>query len=253
MIKFLYDNLFDSATLTKLNETTGYEAVNVQDRFLKKTYRSTGLTEQWLKFDMGSSKTVTLFTAFNNNFTTSAAFKLFGHATDLGNIVGGWSGASFQRQFTTWDETVITMTLNETHRWWLFTVSDPTNPAGFIEVGRVFGGASVSPDENFSETLSEEILDPSEQLWSVGQHAYSVQRERYTNFNFSFLDIDSGNQEVLRTLWESVYKTEPFVISFDDTDHPLDWTRYGLFTSDMAFSYTANGRANSYLSFRELR
>lgn len=253
MIKFLYTNKFDTATVTALNEATGYDAVNVQDRFLKKTWRSTGVSNQWLKFDLGSAQLVSMFTFFNNNLTTAATVKLYGHASDLGSTEAAWSGASFVATISSFDSTAAYIAAGGTFRYWLLAFTDASNPNGYIQVGRVYGGVSISPDENFSEDFQETSIDPSLMSWTIGQHLYSVQRERYKEFQFVFSDITAANQLILRTLWASVYKTEPFVIALDETDQPVGFTRYGVLTSDLNFSYSPYNRATCSMSFRELR
>lgn len=253
MIKFLYSNPFDSATVTALNTASGFSAANVQTRLLKQTYRSTGLSNQWLKFDLGAATAVSLFTFFANNFTTGATVKLYGHASNLGNLESDWSVASYKATITDFDQHAGYVSLSQTLRWWLFTVTDASNGDGYIELGRVVGGTSVSPTENFSEDIEENLIDPSEQLWSTGGHVYSTERERYKEFVFSFRDISSANQDTLRALWNTVYKTEPFVIAFDPTSEPVELTRYGVLTSDLRFAFSANNRATCTLNFRELR
>jgi hypothetical protein len=254
MIKFLYSNTFDGATATALNNAgTNYVVANVQSRLLKKVYRSTALANQWLKFDQGSAKNIQMFTFFYNNFTTAATVKLYASATDLGNTEAAWAGAAYSTTITSFDTRAGYLSLNQTYRYWLLTISDATNPDGYIQLGRVYGGVPVSPTENFSEDIGETFTDPSDQQWTVGGHVYSVQRERYKTFNFAFSDIAAANQTVLRNLWASVYKTEPFVIAFDDSAQPVEWTRYGVLTSDLNFTFSANARANANLTFRELR
>lgn len=253
MIKFLYTNSFDSATVTSLNVATGYSAANVQDRLLKKTYRSTGLTSQWLKFDLGSTKTIDMFTFFYNNLTSGATVKLYGHATDLGLTELAWAGASYVGTITSFDARAGYIAPTGAYRWYLLAITDASNTDGYIQIGRVCGGTAVSPTENFAEDFQESIIDGSDQSWTIGSHVYSIQRERYTTFDFSFRDISNANQVLLRTLYAAVYKTEPFVIAFDASVEPYRWTRYGVLTTDLQFSYTANARANCSLGFRELR
>lgn len=255
MIKFLYSNRFDSATVTSLNAATNFPVANVQDRFLKKTYRSTGLSNQWLKFDLGSAQSVDMLTFFYNNLTSGATVTLYGHASDLGNLESSWSGATYKSVISSsyFDSRVGLNFPGVSLRWWLLGISDALNSNGYIEIGRVYAGSTVSPDENFSEDIHETFIDPSLQNWTVGGSAYSVSRERYKVFDFHFADLSAANQTIVRTLWSAVYKTEPFVIAFDSTDQPKEFTRYGLFTSDLNFSYSSNLRANTSMTFRELR
>lgn len=253
MIRFLYTTQLDSATVTSLNAATNYPASNVQTRLLKQTWRTTGLSNQWIKFDLGSAKSITMFSFFYNNLTSGATVTLYGHASNMGNLESDWSAATYKSTITSFDTRVGVNFPNNSLRWWLIGISDATNPSGYIELGRCYAGAYVSPDENFNEDFQETFFDPSLQTWSVGQHCYSIQRERAKEWNFTFTDISSANQTVLRNLWASVYKTEPFVIALDPSDNPVEFTRYGVLTSDLNFNFSANGRANATMTFKELR
>lgn len=254
MIKLLYTNKMDSATVTAKSEASAnYPATNVQDRYLKKLWRSTGVTAEWLKFDLGSSSQLTLFTFFYNNLTSGATVKLYGHASNLGDTEAAWAGASYSTTITNFDQRACVLSLSETYRWWLLTITDSSNADGYVQIGRVFAGVSLSPVENFNENFSETFIDPSDIYWSVGQHQYSVQRERFKQIDFTFVDIDQTDQQTLRDFYASVYKTEPFVLALDTDSEPVDLTRYGVLTSDLNFQWSANNRASSNFSFRELR
>lgn len=255
MIRFLTTTKFDTATATSLNNAgTAYVVANVQDRFLKKAYRSTGLTDQWLKFDLGSAKALTDFTFFYNNLTSAATVKLFGHASDMGNTVASWAAATFQQTITDFDTRAGLATFASTSlRWWFLGITDAANPDSYIQIGRVFAGESTSPTENFSENITINYMDPSDQTWSTGGHVYSVTRERAKEFSFQFVDVSTSNFDLIELVWLTSYKTEPLVIIFDKTDHPVDWTRYGVFSSDFDATYSANNRSNISLTFKELR
>lgn len=257
MIQFLYANLFDSGTATASSVSatyTGNIATNVQNTFLKQTWRSSTLANEWLKFDLGSAKQITLLTSFYNNLTTSATVKIYAHTSDLGNTEASWATAGYQSGvITNFDNRCIYAALNQSFRWWLISFSDSTNSNGYIEIGRVYAGISVSPDENFNEAFTENLMDGSEILRTQGGSIYSVVRERYKTFNFEFRDISTANQTVLKNLWNTVYKTEPFVIAMDGTLDPVGLTRYGQFAADIAFQYQPNARANVAFQFMELR
>jgi hypothetical protein len=255
MIQFLTTNKFDGVTVSALSEASAaHGASNVQDRFLKKTWRSSGLANEWLKFDLGSAKQVTLFTFFKNNFTSSATVKLYAHASDLGSLESSWAGvATYEATVTSFDQTVGVISINQTLRYWLLAISDATNTDGYVEIGRVFAGVPTAPSENFNEVFSEPNIDPSDTFWTQGMHQYSVERETYKQFEITFNDMPAADQTVLRNVWAAVHKREPFVMALDLTQYPVDLTRYGVFTSDLNFSWAPNNRVNCPMSFRELK
>lgn len=254
MIKFLISNLFDAGTVTAINAADGYPATNVQNRFLKKTWRSTGVSNQWLKFDLGSAQAIADFCMFKNNLTSGATVKIYGHASDLGDLESDWTGtATYEASIADFDSITVYKSLSQTFQWWLISFTDAGNADGYIEIGRVFGGVGQSPTFNFNEQYSGAEIDPSIQKWTIGGHAYSTERERYSEFSISFLDLPKADQDTLRTIWRTVGKTEPFVVIMDGTTEPVNFTRYCLLTSDFSFQGKPYNRMDIPFSFRELR
>jgi hypothetical protein len=253
MIKFLYTNAFDTASLTASTTETDFPVSSLQNRFLAKTWKTTNSTLQYLKIDLGSAKTITDFTFFNNNFTSSAVVTLCGHASDLGNALTDWAGATYNQVITNFDERSGHIALSQTLRYWYFHVTYPLHPNGFFSLGRIVMGQSISTDENFNEEFQESMVDPSEQEWGQGGHPFSTERPRHTVLSFTFRNLNEANQLILRNLWKAVYKTEPFVVILDEASEPVNLTRYGVLQSDMVFDWTFNGRATIPMIFREIR
>ena len=54
-IRFLATNLWDDATLTASTEATDYPVENTATELYLETWRSTALSAQWVKADLGSA------------------------------------------------------------------------------------------------------------------------------------------------------------------------------------------------------
>lgn len=255
MIRFLTTNFFDSASITSFSAASGYPNTNVQTKFLAQRYRTAGISTEWLKFDLGSAKLVDLFTFASSNLTSGAVVKLYGHASDLGSTDASWAAATYSSgAITTFDTRIGVISPNNTLRYWFLSIADTGNTNGYIEIGRVFGGDSVSPGVNFNEDFSESEVDPSIQTTTEGRQIYSVVKNKYKTFDFYFSDLDDADVIILRNIWKSVYRTEPLVVSMDSTFEPVELTRYGRFNMEsFSASYTENERANIHMSFIEER
>lgn len=253
MIQFLYTNLFDAAAVTSFSAAgSTFLAPNVQDVLLKKVWRSTGLASEWLKFDLGNTAQITTFTFFNNNFSSTAVLKLYGSNSNLGDTEAAWSGA-YNQTITTFDNTAGYATLNQSFRYWLFTMTDTSNTSTYVQVGRVYAGIPISPSENFNEVFTETNMDPSDLFQTTGQTQYSVERPHYKTLEITFNEVPIADQNILRALWASVKKITPFVLILDPLVYPTDLTRYGVFTTDLVFQWTQNQKVNCPMSFKELR
>lgn len=87
----------------------------------------------WIRFDLGSPKTVTSVILQYHNFTSSATITLQANSSDT------WSSPSFS-QTLSWASEVILAYTNLTYRYVRLVIDDPTNPDGYIRIGNVFLG-----------------------------------------------------------------------------------------------------------------
>ena len=81
-LKFVLTDVLDSATVTASSTTSGLPAQNVQDPLVRKVYRSTASTNEWLKFDVGAATTINCLMIANHNLTLGSTVKFQGHASD---------------------------------------------------------------------------------------------------------------------------------------------------------------------------
>ncbi len=255
MIKFLYTNKFGGSPdiVASSSAATNFPASNVANPFPKKVWRTTGISQQFILFDLGSAQQLTMFTFFKNNFTTSASVTLRAHATNLGSTWAAWASSTYSQAITSFDQNAGFLSLNQTFRYWFLGIDDPTNTNGFLELGIIFGGVSVSPSYNINENFTETIEDTSLVSQSEGNHPFSVEREQVKSFDFQFLDLGTADQVVLRNYFSSVGKTEPHVIAIDPDENPVTLTRYGLITSDFSLGFVENNKAGVAFTFREAR
>jgi len=252
MIRFLLNNLFSNSVVNA--SSAALSAANLRNDKPYLGWRTTGVTAQWVKFDLQSSLEVSLFTLVRNNLTDAATVTLYGDDSDLGSTEAAWAVAAFSEALD-FDNEMIVSQVGGTYRYWFVAFDDPSNTDGFIEVGSVFGGSAISPSENFNENFSEKNFDSSFQSASEGGHIFSVQKARWREFEIQFLDIDRGNKAMLESIWNAAGVREPLVVAFDPDDFPVTQTVYGKFTNEggLTFRNQAYQRYSLDLSFRQMR
>jgi len=257
MIKWIITNRFASATITSNSENASFPDDNAVDERLRKVWRTTGVTSEWIKFDLGSAQTIDFFSLFNNNFTTGATVRIFAHPSDLGNTIASWAGVADLELTVTFNNRVgaIFPSTNNNRQWWFLGLEDAGNTDGFLSLGLVYGNQATVTTDNFNENWGETETDPSRITFSEGQTPYIVDKlsNQYKEFNIEFTDLDTADRAVLRTLLSDTAISNPFVIALDSTLEPLEWTRYGIITNPLDFTYTPNQRINTSLNFREAR
>ena len=155
--RFLYTFKFDGATITSSSEVSGLVDDNAVDDFVAKKWRTTADTGQWIKFNLGSAKKITMAAIFGHNLTSGATVMLQANATD------SWGAPSYS-QAMTWNEKAIVKFLDETYQWWRITFEDGSNPDEYIEIGRICAGEYVEPDVNVNEEVQKKLIDPSVEI-----------------------------------------------------------------------------------------
>lgn len=67
----------------------------------------------------------------------------------------------------------------QTARYWLLEITDPTNPDGYIELGRVILAPGYRPSYNMQYGAAVRVVDPSEVQRSHGGRVYGERRPKY--------------------------------------------------------------------------
>lgn len=255
-IRFAYTNLADTGTLTSKTAATGYPASNVRHPFKTKTYRSTGVTDEWLKWDLATAQSVTIIAIVNTNLTTAATVYFCGHASDLGNTTASWHGTA------TVDETitipasgmVIKYFTGASKRWWFLGVA-PAGAGTYVEIGRVFFGAYYEPAQNFAQSYGHTKVDLSSSDRSMGGQIHSDVRNQYHNLSLPFPLISKTQKEELMAIFTAVGTHRDIIISLDPAGDLNNLSFYGRLTDAMGFQMVAQGTSSELhgvtIGFRE--
>lgn len=176
-IRFLYQNYWDVGTLTYSSQNANFPASNTRHRWWTKAWRSTGITSEWLKNDLGAGYAAYPMSSFAmkyNNFTTSAVVTLEASEDDFSTV-------SYSTILSPIDQDIMGVFFGsaETYRYWRLTVADTTNTAAYLTIGRIFLGPYWTPTVNFDIEYSEEHDDPSVLLLSEGGQISGVIRTQF--------------------------------------------------------------------------
>jgi hypothetical protein len=144
-----YNNLIDAAALSGGSWNAALPLANLKSRYLAKVARSTTLYAV-VDIDLGSAKAVQAFGAIRTNISASgASYRLRG--STVSNFASSVydSGALSANAQT--PDLIVGLPSPVTARYWRFEVSDPTNAAGYIQIGRLFIGPALAPVDNYSK------------------------------------------------------------------------------------------------------
>jgi hypothetical protein len=242
--RFLYTFKFDGATISASSEVSGLPAANVTQEFVGKVWRSTADTGQWVKFDLGTAKKITMVAVFGHNLSAGAVVTLQANDADA------WENPAYSAALASTSSAIVHF-LDKTYRWWRITVEDGANADGYIEIGRICAGEYYEPGVNFQESVKKSLVDPSTVEEADGRQEWTVERTKYRTYAVQFGDISAAQQGELETMFRVVGITRPLVFALDPDVAPETETIYCKIKGSLSRAMKALGYGDVPLSFEE--
>jgi len=243
-VRFLYTFKFDDATITSSGEESGLPDDNAVDDFVAKKWRTTADTGQWIKFDLGPAKKITMLAIFGHNLTSGATVTLEAHTSDA------WDDPLYSQELT-WNEKAIVEFLDQTYQWWRITLEDGSNPDTYIEIGRICAGEYIEPTVNVSQDVQKQYIDPSVKQESAGRQGYAIEKDVYRVFDVMFTGIDRTQQNQLIVMFKVVKNIYMLVFALDPDNYPEEDTIYCQLTTPLQQAIGALEYGDVPLSFEE--
>jgi hypothetical protein len=231
VIKILYSFAFDSANVTSSSEASGCADENVLDDRLGAVWRTTGCSAEWVQFDAGGD--IQEIAIFGHNLTQSATITVkAGFSSpptlDMGTIT--WHEENLVKFPTPYG-------LPPFPSYWRIEFADSGNPDGYIEIGRICGGIPLTPDVNFNFGAKRRRIVPMEKPRSKGQDAYPYTEDPYWIYDMRFDVLERADKDYLRTLFRTIGKDSPLVVTLDPDNELNVSTIYGYITNDYEEDY----------------
>ena len=233
-VRLLYNmDTWDAGTIAGSSEVTGLEDDNAVHDFVGKPWRTTGDTSETWTIDLGGATSITCVGIFNHNFTSAATVKLQANATD------SWGSPSYDQTLTiaTDADSVVlprlVFFLSESYRWWRLDIADAANPDGYIQIGRIAGGAYWEPTRTINDGFSLGNDDPSMGTRQPGTSWYSRQRAKYRTATVGFDLYDRTQHDKFQAVFSKVGHTKPVILALDPTNYPSADSLYGKVTSPL--------------------
>ena len=280
---FLSSNWADDATVTASSSNSSFPVSNLKTEPRRQSWRTTSITNQYLTFDMGSTKVFNAVCFVNHNFTQAGEYSIYGHDSNIfpgstssasfklenqpfypafvgaGNYYAGFGGAGgvpSSEQLVLMGKTVIDTFDQSEYRYWHITFSDPTNSNGYLEIGRLVFGYAFQPQINMDWGHDFEIVDPSVIQVTKGGGVVTdtgiiYRRKKST---FSFLS-DSEKYFDFYNLIKTIGRSGNFVICYfpeaQESGRYFE-TFYGKIERFSSLKQTALDTNSFSVTFREL-
>jgi hypothetical protein len=216
-----FPNRIDDTTLSGGSWEATLPLTNLQNRTLGKVARSTDTDEASTKFDIAqasdlNNRTIALV---NHNMSLDATVRVYGSTVsdfattvyDSGAIEvwpavyspsdlewednNWWSGrySAEEREGYTW-AFVHVLPTNVNARYWRVVISDTTNAAGYVQIGRVFLGPVWQPEINmaYGVDLGWNTDTQIQKARSGAQYFDERNPQRNVNFAVNFMSLSQA-------------------------------------------------------------
>lgn len=251
-----HPNRIDRAELSGGAWVESLPLANIQDRAFARVARTVDLSASstWLTIAFDRQRTIRAFAAIAHNVTTGGRFRLRASDQEDFSVLkydetrDAWPSASadwnidqlewendnywlgsYSQEDTEGQTPISQWVLPEAvqARYWRLDIIDPSNPAGFIDIGRVFiGDVFVNPRVNYSYGASLGYEDATTVQTALSGAEYFDPREplRVARFQLAHLDQFEAFTQALELTRRAGTWREVLII-LDPTD-----TEYGAVT-----------------------
>lgn len=200
----LYQNRVEGATITASTENPDYDFTTAfNDDRLSRVGRTVSDTSQIIIFDLLSAVAVSKLMVEKHNLSASATITLEGNATNV------WTAPTYTTSVTyNADYIYKDLGANQTFRYWRLSISDASNPDGYLEISKVFLGTHIAVYMDTAMTLDNDTN--STVAKSTSGQVYANRQLQFKKAKFGLSDITPADRLLLKTYWNVVDICKPF-------------------------------------------
>lgn len=240
-MRILYGDLWKGKTLTASSEAAGYPGVNTQHAHLSKVWRTTGKAAEWIKINASAAVSADSIAIVAHNLSASAVVKVQGNATD------SWATPALDRNGNPLDPIIFVPFTLQSLQWWRVYIEDTSNPASYLQVGRVFLCARWEAVEYIDAGFKPNVEDSSIFVESISGQRFSDLGTRRRVYSFSMGTMKDETKESLETIAASARESEPVIVEpADGIDRLYATMKQPVFTQAGGWCWTDGG-----LEFKE--
>jgi len=247
-MRIAYTNVIDDLVLadfTVSGTATGFPITNVQEQRLSVRWRSVSPTAQTVVIDLGAAAAITTAAVMGHNLGASA----------VTTIAGGTSASVFTTAVSIAHNagTMLAFFTTKTFRYWKYSITNPSNVDGYIEVGRLWLGTyiTVSP----SSLLDFRVVKRRSDMVTIGKNRqkYASIGEGWRRFELSFPPTTTTTLTAIQTMYDTVGNHSSVIFTNFDTDYSYELVRpvYASIDGDISFQHDKRQKYSYGLSLEE--
>jgi hypothetical protein len=170
-----------------------------------------------LTVDLGAAAALTFGVALDHNAGASAGvLEVQGNAADV------WIAPAFTQVLTGDAEKRLGYWSASSQRWWRLVIDDPTNQAGYSEVGIWDLGTYVAPAFCHSDAFSKVLDELSEIAYGTHGSHFRDERPQRWIWQLEWSQVLDADRVLFETLARSMKAGANFFIAWDPTGAPTD-------------------------------
>lgn len=264
-IKFLYsfsigeqNPTFPGLNIISVTSTAAgdHDKKNLTTTPLRETWRSASiLTTQEIIIEANDLTTVPdVFAILNHNLTNLAVVQIQGSLADPTFAAPAFTlSMPYNKKHM-----ALVQDFGVAYRYYKIKITDPTNPCGFIEIGKIVGGKSftLTKNEDITDSISISNNDLSYKMKSEGFFRAANKRVKVQKLSVKFQNLrtfvnENENYLGLLEFIDEVGETLPFLTIVDPSE-PYFKIVWGLIDSLPGETYDINRYVDLSVNIQEV-
>jgi len=203
-MRILWENEIDKYTIVASTENGNYLAANLQDTRLSRYTRTTSPSSQTWDLDLAAAKPISYAAIAGHNITSGATVKV------IASLNADYSTTDFQKEFAHSSEIMLEAldTGVTDYRYWRFSVNDAANPAGYIQIARLYLDTYLQMPP-IRPALDLPLLSTTIKEKSISGQSYADRGYIYRAPAFFFPLIEQSERLAIEEMFEEVENVKP--------------------------------------------
>jgi len=239
-VRWLKGSVLDDAQVNASSATTGLNSSHVKDPLIRKVYRTTGKSNEWVRFRASGGATgINMVFIGNHSLTKNAVVLWQGNTTsnfDSGPALNTTLTVATDALGTALPKIGYFYTAVQTYLHWRLYFRDTGNASTNVDIGRIAVGRWTQPTQNLREGFTGRYIDPSRRMVSAGRQGYANVRPVFQEFTYSVGRVTEVQRDELVALYRSIGQHTAFVFALDPLDRPSHNTIYAEFAEPLSWS-----------------
>jgi hypothetical protein len=220
-IRFLATNLWDATTTTVTSSTavTGFPASNTQTRLFLEHWRTSVLTDGWIKCNLGTDTVIRAVAIRYSNLRVGDTLNIQAQTAANGDDWDGTPALTIDVSITITAAMVSKglivynwETPPTACQWWRVLMTAAAHPDTYIRIGRIYLGTFVEPARDYDKDWEIKNVTPSSTLISQTKQKYVNKLPQFKSIKISFPSMSAADATKMEALRDGLGSDTAFFV-----------------------------------------